>query len=243
LKFAHLGLNIKLALPSSKTPGGTLAEQVLDRARSAYGRDWWANAKRNTTVTALNSADAVEMVSTHRADAALALSSTLTEGVRLVPIPPDLGSSIDHFVYGRSDSRAQSFVEYLYSKGNQQRLVAAGFSSPLSPVGELVVATPTSITKLFTAALPSLAQDSVKSTDESGKRATYRGASISAILSGGGSEVRFISADGTSLVVPMATLRKHNGVLAAMPDGNFRVVIGGRPVAKGLRWIRRIEVK
>jgi hypothetical protein len=151
--------------------------------------------------------------------------------------------AIEHFASARGDSLSQAFVDFLYSKGNQQRLVAAGFASPLSPAPELAITMPGSMMKLFTSALGTHKQETVGVTNGQGKRVSFKGASLRAILSKARGQVRFVGADGASVSVPMSSIRQRGGVLAPMGDGNFQVVLPGRSAEQALRWVRRIEVQ
>ncbi len=231
-KFAHLGLGLKFAALKPTTREGRLGNEIMEQARSMYGLDWWTNAKRNSTVSAGSSDEAVKLVLEGDADAALALSSDATPNVsklRLIPIPPDIARSVEHFATTSGGSLEQAFVEFLFTKGNQQRLVAAGFASPLSPASELSIAMPGSMMKLFTAALGTYQQETVN-----GKT----GASLRTILSKAKGQIVFLGADGASLSVPMSAITRGGGVIASMPDGNFQVLLPNKPP---LRWLRRIE--
>jgi ABC-type molybdate transport system substrate-binding protein len=232
-KLAHIGLDVKLAVPDPKTIEGALAAQVISTASDTYGRDWEANVKKNGSVKADGSAEAVGLVMEGKADAALVLSSDAAprkEKLRVIPLPPDLGRAAEMKAWVRdSSSLAEGFREYLFTKGNQQRLVAAGFASPLSPVAELSIMYPGSMMKLFTAALGTLKQE---------KLGSLKGTSLRAVLTGKGSQVKFLGADGVSLTTSLASIRRSGGVIAPMGDGNYQVVLPGRK----LRWVRRIVV-
>ena len=234
MKLAHIGLDLKLAVPDAKTIEGGLARQVVEQASDTYGRDWEANVKKNGSFKAEGSAEAVGLVMESKAEAALVLSSDAVprkEKLRIIPLPPELGRAVEiKAAIRQRSSLTSSFVEFLFTKGNQQRLVAFGFASPLSPVSELSITYPGSMTKLFTAALGTLKQERVGTT---------KGTSLRAVLTGSGSLAKFVGADGATLTVPLSTIRRFGGVLAPMADGNYRIVLPKHPA---LRWIRRIIV-
>ena len=70
-KFAHIGLNIKLAVPNDRTMEGRRASAMLEQARASYGGDWWLNVKRNWTIHPASPLDAAKLVMEGKADAAV----------------------------------------------------------------------------------------------------------------------------------------------------------------------------
>jgi molybdate transport system substrate-binding protein len=250
--FGHIGLNLRLAVPTPTSVAGRSADRVLDQATAAYGRDWHGHITRNIGDTRpASSPEALRLVLAEEVDAAIVYASDATEAgdaVRIVPIPQELNVPLEMRAAipatARERTLADSFIEYLFAGGNQNRLVRAGFSSPLAPPAELVIEKPNSSMRIFINALDSLTQQTVPGRDESGRTQQFRGASIRDLFEGDrGNTVHFYGADGQSTQVPLDQLRRSGGVLVAMGGGNYRVVLPGRPTSQWIRWVRRIELR
>lgn len=250
-KFAHLASNVSVTWPTPVTLVGRHAQSLLTKAGDSYGKDWLQNIQRNKKETPKSSEEVVDAIVAGRVDAGIASLSEAKmakEKVSVVFLPIDLANSIEYIASvdpaAKNRSLADSFVEFLFTSGNQLRLEGAGFVSPLRPPPELPVVKASGMLRLFTAALPTHPKETISAKDAKGRPQSISGVSLVQILSEEKSGVvTFTSADGTTKDVDLRRLRADGAVLVRMSDGNYQVVLGKKPPSQWVRWLRRIEIK
>ncbi len=249
-KFAHLGLNLKIAMPDAKSPTAEAAVEVMEAAAKSYGKDWMANVRRNMSVRVESSSEVIGAVAKGDADAGIVLHSEAKQSdakIRIVPIAAEYAATTDYWLVIPSKTRhpalAELFCEMSMTKAAQTELQGAGFVSPLRLVDELVVDKGNSTLRLFFSMLKSMPQETV-AVQEAGAARRVQGASIKSILGDAqGKTVRFVGADGTAVTVPLSSIRSKGGVISRSPDGDHRVVLPGVNSKNWVRWLRRIEVR
>lgn len=248
-KFAHIASNISVTWPSADTLVGRHVQQVIQMAGDSYGKDWQANVQRNVKSVAKTSKDAITQLQNAKVDAVLtALSDAHAAGpgIGTIFLPVELGSAIEYFacVKPGSSRLADAFIEYLYTPGNQLRLEAAGFLSPLRPPPELLISKPSGMMHLFTSALGTHPKQTIRAKDAKGAVKPVAGISVESLLAGdAGTTVTFYSADGTSQILPLSEVKRKGAVIVPMPGGNYQVVFGKAAFSERVRWLRRIELK
>ena len=231
-------------LPALEDPGHAYARQLFDRAAQAYGRGWLTLVDRHVKAELPDVRAVASAVAKGEADAAVvyATEATATENLRAVPIAGGLNvvASYSAATVRRSPSReaADRFVEFLFTPAAQTELAKRGFGSPLKAVAELPVLLGGESLRIFTNRMAVLPQ---ANRVVGGVR--HRGADLKAILSSArGTRVRFTGADGLSVDVALASIRKNGAILVRRPDGNLQVVLPGEPTSRWVRWLRRVEV-
>ncbi|MGV3616050.1 MAG: molybdate ABC transporter substrate-binding protein [Fimbriimonas sp.] len=243
-RLPDLAQTEKILLPVLDDPAHAYARQMLDRAAQAYGRGWLSLVDRHLVAESPDVRAVLAGVAAGEADAGIVYTTDAKamSRVRTVPLAGGLNivASYSAAAVRRSANRAlaESFVEYLLAAGSQAELTRRGFVSPLVPVAELPVSFGNESLRLFADKLSALPQASAK---VGGTR--YRGADLKAILSPArGRLVRITGADGLTVDITLAALRKGGALILRMPDGNLRVVLPSEPTTRWVRWVRRIEV-
>lgn len=243
-RLPDLAQTEKILLPELDDPAHAYARQMLDRAAQAYGRGWLSLVDRHVEADAPDVRAVLGGIAAGEADAGIvyATDAKAHNKVRSVPVPGGLNvlASYSAAAVRRSANRdlAEAFVEFLLGNSGQSELTRRGFVSPLTPVSELPVSLGEESLRLFPDKLAALPQGAVRSNGE-----RYRGADLKAILAAAkGTRVRITGADGLTVDVTLAALRRSGGILVRMSDGNLQAVLPGEPTTRWVRWVRRIEV-
>lgn len=243
-RLPDLAQTEKILLPELDDPAHAYARQMLDRAAQAYGRGWLSLVDRHIVAEAPDVRAVLAGIAAGEADAGIVYltDAKAHNKVRTVPLPGGLNivAGYSAAAVRRSANRelAETFVEFLLSPAGQAELTRRGFVSPLSAVTELPVLLGEESLRLFPDKLSALPQGVVRT-----RSALYRGADLRAILvPARGTRVRITGADGLTVDVTLASLRKAGGLLVRMADGNLQAVLPGEPTTRWVRWVRRIEV-
>lgn len=243
-RLPDLAQTEKILLPVLDDPAHAYARQMLDRAAQAYGRGWLSLVDRHVVAESPDVRAVLGGIAASEGDVGVvyATDAKALSKVRTVAVPGGLNvlASYSAAAVRRSANRtlAETFVEFLLSSGGQTELTRRGFISPLAPVSELPVLFGEESLRLFPDKLSALPQTSLRSGS-----VVHKGADLRAILNPArGTRVRITGADGLTVDVTLAALRKGGGILVRMPDGNLQAVLPGEPSTRWVRWVRRIEV-
>jgi hypothetical protein len=217
---------------------------MFAQSAQAYGRGWLTLVERHMDDSLSDVRAVLAKVAAGEAEAGIvyATDARAHNKVRSVSIPPGLNVTVPLFVAAARESRyripATRFTEFLFSKTAQTILSGRGFESPLKAVPELPVLLGGESIRLIVDKLDSLPQ---ATATVGGER--YRGADLRSILRPAkGTRLRIVGADGLTVTIPLAEVRREGAILIRMPSQNLQVILPGQPRTRWVRWVRQISV-